>query len=349
MSIYKLTIRAWPGSPYWYYDLLLSGKRLRGSTGLRRAEYSKEEAYRHALIDLHIDGDEQPEPGEESIGWLRDYILRWARHEGRADKTIEAYEGAFRHFIGYLTAQYPVKDIQRITVIRFQEHLLANGLKPGSVNIYCRHLRAAFGRLVDDEILDRNPFRKFRTLHDGSESPRHLSLDEIKRFLASVQTEKNEAYRRLLYLYLFIGRRRCEVLDLHRNDVDLDQMIIRIENNKDRADRKQVLDLSQSPEFIRDSVRWFMERSNSDYPFKVCHKDTISRRAKKHFLAAGLSGDLKLHSLRHTFVSRALNQGVDIYKVKEWLGHSRVAVTEMYAHDRPEGGIDLNIDVNISE
>ena len=46
--------------------------------------------------------------------------------------------------------------------------------------------------------------------------------------------------------------------------------------------------------------------------------------------------DFILHALRHTCASRLVNAGIDLYVVKEWLGHSSIQVTERYAHLAPQ-------------
>ncbi|MFC1552773.1 tyrosine-type recombinase/integrase [Candidatus Latescibacterota bacterium] len=59
--------------------------------------------------------------------------------------------------------------------------------------------------------------------------------------------------------------------------------------------------------------------------------------------AAGLSEDYHLHTFRHTFVSKVLRDGENILKLKEWLGHSSVKVTEVYVHDKPQGAVEINV------
>ena len=52
----------------------------------------------------------------------------------------------------------------------------------------------------------------------------------------------------------------------------------------------------------------------------------------------GLSGDTEfvMHALRHTTATRLIDKGIDLYTVKEWLGHSTIQVTERYAHLNPD-------------
>ena len=54
--------------------------------------------------------------------------------------------------------------------------------------------------------------------------------------------------------------------------------------------------------------------------------------------AMGLSGDTEfvMHALRHTTATRLIDKGIDLFTVKEWLGHSTIQVTERYAHLNPD-------------
>lgn len=64
--------------------------------------------------------------------------------------------------------------------------------------------------------------------------------------------------------------------------------------------------------------------------------DTISKFVKRYMKKAGLSDSFVAHSLRHTFASHLVLQGMQIYTLSKLLGHSNVATTEKYAHLSPE-------------
>ncbi|MCD6308891.1 MAG: site-specific integrase [Candidatus Latescibacteria bacterium] len=302
-----------------------------------------EEQAREAVLQHFGIIPKQPEPGSETLLWLARETIRRTEREGRRPGTVKLYKHSIQHLIDVLGENYPVADVKRSHVGDLQDSLLSTGTSPAYINLICRHLRAAFERLVDDETLDRNPFRKFKSLDDAAAEPKHLSKDEVMRFLESVAAEKNEAHRRLIYLYLFTGRRCQEILNIERSDVTPipgGAYSIRIENIKDRRHRKQTITVGPP---VAEHVVWFLNQSKSDHPFRACHPHSISRTVKKHMRAAGLSEAYHLHSLRHTFVTLALKRGENIWKLKDWLGHSTVKVTEGYAHDKPEGGIDIGI------
>ena len=60
-------------------------------------------------------------------------------------------------------------------------------------------------------------------------------------------------------------------------------------------------------------------------------------KLKKYVTEIGLDGKLHFHSFRHTFASWLVQDGVSLYEVQKLLGHSNIAVTQVYSHLQPEG------------
>ena len=96
-------------------------------------------------------------------------------------------------------------------------------------------------------------------------------------------------------------------------------------------------DTREIPEVVIEDFRYFLLKNfNSPKPFNVCRPNTYTHWTKKLLREAGLSEDLHLHSLRHTFVTLALNNGANIRETQKYLGHTKVSTTELYAHDNVE-------------
>lgn len=155
-----------------------------------------------------------------------------------------------------------------------------------------------------------------------------------------VLRDEKEEYRRLIYIYIFTGRRRCEILDIERKDIDLENNCFRIVNNKDSNLRKQKLPI---PSEIREDFEFFIKRNRSNKPFGILKPRSVTLMVKRIMNKAGLPKSIHLHSLRHTFVSLALKNGVSLWEIKKWLGHSSIVTTEIYAHGEIERAIDIGI------
>ena len=343
----KPTVYTRPRSKWWYVSWYHSGKRTQKSCkpwGICTDTHTEDEAVQAIMFRLglsSVPGLAQ-ENGTKDLAWFRTYLQRRLNRESKRKGTVYLYLDSIDRLTALFGSSWLISDIKRTAVGRLQDAMIAQGISPAYINLTCRHIRAAFNRLVKDEFLDKNPFQGFEKLRESNNGkPLHLKPDEVNRFLAAVRNIDREDLRRLIPIYLFTGRRRTEILNTPRWKVDLNHMLMSVKNVKDRGHTEQMLDI---PEAIQDDIRWLMEQNSSDYPFRVCRPNTLTRRVKECMRAADLPEEYHLHTLRHTFVTLAPQSGENIWKVKEWLGHSTVLVTEGYAHDHPSGGISLGVE-----
>ena len=167
--------------------------------------------------------------------------------------------------------------------------------------------------------------------HNRKAKKKSLTLDEAKRFLTTLEDLKNENARRLIRILLFTGIRRSELLYIEREDVDMRAGTFQSMNIKS-GDRHKVS--RQIPEQVWSDFNYFMHKTGSHRPFKVCHPDTFTHWVKLALRAVGLSEDLHLHSLRHTFISLGLERGsVTVRQMQKYVDHAKLSTTELYIHD----------------
>ena len=126
------------------------------------------------------------------------------------------------------------------------------------------------------------------------------------------------------------GCRLEEILKLEYEDVNFEANLISIWINKGEKPRsipmtKRVRNIMEARK-VNDQIKPFR--------LKSYQAENAWRWVRKQM---GLEHDPEfiLHALRHTCASRLVNKGVDLYVVKEWLGHSTIQVTEKYAHLAP--------------
>ncbi len=111
---------------------------------------------------------------------------------------------------------------------------------------------------------------------------------------------------------------------------------------RDKRTRRIVI-----PESIRGDVLYFLEtRPDSDYPFAIVTANRLSILINRWLRDAGITGK-KLHSFRHTFATRVVNDTeYNIRDAQLALGHSSIRITEGYVHDRETPkAINLKIDI----
>ena len=165
--------------------------------------------------------------------------------------------------------------------------------------------------------------------------PMLLSRDEVSRIFKATDNMKHHA---LLSLVYGSGLRVSEAVRLRAEHIDSKKMLVRIDQSKGRKDRYTILSKT-SLELLREYWRtyqpekwlFFTKDKNKPMPSETAQK--VYYLAKKK---AGVTRGRGIHTLRHCFASHALEQGVQLFVLKRWLGHASIKTTCMYLHASPE-------------
>ena len=184
-----------------------------------------------------------------------------------------------------------------------------------------------FFRLYDreDRVIQLPAIKNDRKL------PVVLSREELKRLFFTPQRLKQRVLFALIYS---AGLRVGEVCNLKIGDIDSDRMQIRIVKSKGKHDRYVVLST-----YILRGLRKYIKSSKPQvYLFngKVKGEPLGHSSVQQSFCLAvkkaGITKDVSVHSLRHTYATHLLEEGVDIVTIKELLGHASIKTTMMYLH-----------------
>lgn len=165
--------------------------------------------------------------------------------------------------------------------------------------------------------------------------PMLLSRDEVGCILHATDNLKHHALLALIY---GSGLRVSEAVSLRAENIDSKKMLVRIDQSKGRKDRYTILS-QKSLELLREYWRtyqpgkwlFFTNDTNKPMPSETAQK--IYYRAKEK---AGVIRGRGVHTLRHCFATHSLEQGVQLFVLKRWLGHTSIKTTCMYLHASPE-------------
>ncbi len=161
-----------------------------------------------------------------------------------------------------------------------------------------------------------------------SKLPVVLSRDEIGRIIGSISNLKHKI---LVSLSYGAGLRVSEAINLEIKDIDLRELTIHIKGAKGNKDRITIF-----PEKLKnDILNLIGNKDQDDYLFKSERGGKLSERtAQKIFENAlcksGVKKDATFHSLRHSFATHLLENGVDVRYVQELLGHQNIRTTQLY-------------------
>jgi integrase len=198
-------------------------------------------------------------------------------------------------------------------------------VRPSSVNVALRSLKALFARASEWALLDNNVFWRIKMVRVPQQPPHYLNRQEQISLLSVVDDQS----LKLLFEFLFnTGLRIGEALALRWQDIDLVRRQISIVNSqahltKTRSNR--VVPLNEN------ALNALPGKGNGDHvfgrngvPFNVSY---VSHRFKHYVRIAGMAETTHLHSTRHSFASNLAEKNVDLYVIGKLLGHSSPATT----------------------
>jgi len=165
-----------------------------------------------------------------------------------------------------------------------------------------------------------------------------LSKAEVWRMLCSLKLLK---HRMLIGLLYGCGLRCFEARNVRIRDLDFDRMVLHVIQGKNRKDRyvplskylirglRKYIDSEQPGEWLFNGQPGGRGGGDFDSRYSQRGVQWVVKQAARH---AGVSKDVHVHTLRHTFATHLLEDGLDILTVKELLGHERIETTMVYLH-----------------
>lgn len=164
--------------------------------------------------------------------------------------------------------------------------------------------------------------------------PQILSQQEVKGL---IEATKNLKHKTALMVMYSAGLRIGEVVCLKVRDIDSDRMLIRVEQAKGKKDRYTLLSpialhmLRQYWKGYRPTGQWLFEGRDRSCHWSIRSLQQVFKRSAHK---AGIRKSVSSHSLRHSFATHLLEQGIDTLTIKELLGHSHLQTTARYLHVR---------------
>jgi integrase/recombinase XerD len=234
--------------------------------------------------------------------------------------------GRFATFLGRSPATATAEDVRR-----FQIEQRDAGVPTPTMNSIVSALRFFFTQTIDRPDLAR---KLIRTAHPRN-LPVVLSPDEVTRLLNATTCLKHQAALSVAY---GAGLRVAEVAALKVTDVDSERMLLRVERGKGGRYRNAILPadlLTLLREWwkvgrqqgVMHPQGWLFPGQNATKPISTRHLHRIVVEAA---LAAEITKRVGPHTLRHSFATHLLEDGVDIRVIQVLLGHSKLETTSLY-------------------
>lgn len=318
-------------SKYYWSKFTLNGKLHQFSTKVknRQAALQVEAAKRLEIAT----GIKEPDPAPTLQKACDDFIDKVALE--RSEKTVQRYEGSIKPILKYFGGKTMCDKITPEKVEKFKHYLVKykspktkRALQPGTINNILTTFRMIMNRLVDLDVLTKNPARKIKTLIDEMKTPRILNFDEQKIYLFAC----SEPLKSVAVLMIELGLRPSEALSLTRDDVSLDENFIQIQKGKTKSARRK-LPLSFEARKVLEYRLRTIESENLFPGVSVIDLDHLHTKALKAIGIERFTDDyFVLYSLRHCFASRHTENQTDPVTLSELLGHADLKTLKRYAH-----------------
>jgi len=253
-----------------------------------------------------------------------DYYLE--NHSKVENKSWKKSDWVFIRALKKFFGKYYLSEINKELIARFKAERKKESVSNAGINRNLACLKSIFNRAIDwDRFNGKNPMSRVAMLKEPAGRTRYLERADIKRLMDCCDND----FLPYIIVAFNTGLRFSEQLSLKWKDIDFNNEIISVYLTK--SGKKRVLPMNDDLKSILNSIP-----KNPESPFIFCDKNGKSnifvrgafQRAKKK---AGIK-DFHWHDIRHTTASHLAMSGVDLYTIKDLLGHSTLKMTERYAH-----------------
>ena len=232
-----------------------------------------------------------------------------------ARKSVKSYTLIVENFLDFC-GNSPINEVSVKSFI--QKEI---GCKnPSSVSTQISALKFFFEKVLNGRLSLNHPKRDRKI-------PNILSAEEVRRMIEITNNIKHKLIIKILY---GCGLRVSELTNLRKEDIDLEENLIKINLSKGRKDR-----FVKIPSSIKEELKNYMSLTNSEILFESAREGklttaTIQKIVSNSAKKAGIKKRVYPHLLRHSFATHLLEQGTDLRIIQKLLGHSDVKTTQIY-------------------
>ena len=271
-----------------------------------------------------------------------DYLLL---EKNYSPLTLKAYLADLQAFKKFLVLEFQANTIDDVNYQQIRNwivSLVECGISNRSINRKTSSLNTYYKFLLKINTITVNPLNKHKALKVSkkiqvpfSEGELHQVLDELN----SVTDFEGLRNRLIIELFYATGIRRIELVQLRLSDVDLSNRTLKVLGKRNKERLIPLLDsvLKTIEIYLkqRDELEDVVDKSHLFLTKKgvKIYETLVYRIINDYFSKVSSKVKRSPHILRHSFATHLLNQGANLNAVKELLGHSSLAATQIYTHN----------------
>ncbi len=264
----------------------------------------------------------------------------WPAQAHKADGSLVAEKALYSKWIEPVLREKIVSQISANDIDRIKTNMSRAKKAPSSIKYALSVVSQVWTlALRDGFVVDKCPVTQIVLPKKDNKRQRYLNKEEISKFLNEIKKHSNTVYEMSL-MAIDCGLRFGEIAGLKWADCDFSRGMMLIRDPKSSVNRyafmtNRIRDVLDRHENKKNGLI-FVDRNGN----RISKVSNTFRRIADEMFNEGIKDSrmrVCFHTLRHTFASRLVQNGVSLFEVKELLGHSDFAMTQRYSHLSPEG------------
>lgn len=267
--------------------------------------------------------------------------------------TLTAYRGDLQNFIAHCTEHQCLTSVAEVRHLHIRAWIVVQmqaGQSSRSINRRLSCLKTYFRFLKKRRLLEKDPMQKVVAPKTGKRLPVFVQENQMAALFTHIEFGdgyKGQLHRLVLELLYATGLRRSEASNLKISDIDIGRSVLRIsgKGNKERV--------APFARYLGDLLENFLVVRNATFPAtkepwlflnrkgERLIPESIYQIVRRHLSAVTTVEQRSPHVLRHSFATHLSNHGADLNAIKELLGHSNLAATQIYMHNNIERLIEV--------
>ncbi|WP_299625787.1 tyrosine-type recombinase/integrase [uncultured Tenacibaculum sp.] len=259
--------------------------------------------------------------------------------------TVLAYKTDLIAFKDFCVVEFDQESLENVHYNQIRNWIVSlvdQGVTNRTINRKVSSLKTFYKFLQKIEEIEVNPLAKHKALKTQKKQEIPFSIKEMENVFVEFNEDDFVSLRDKLIVELFYstGMRRIELINIKRSDVSLSSKTIKVlgKRNKERI-------VPLIPTVIETLEKYLAEKreinTNTEHLLitekgNKIYETLVYRVINRYFSKVSTKTKKSPHILRHTFATQLLNQGADLNSVKELLGHSSLASTQVYTHNNLE-------------
>tara|TARA_B110000003_G_scaffold113243_1_gene115819 strand:- start:608 stop:1498 length:891 start_codon:yes stop_codon:yes gene_type:complete len=257
--------------------------------------------------------------------------------------TITAYKNDLYSLKNFCVETYQQEDLENINYSQIRSwivYMVESKVSNRSINRKISSLKSFYKYLQKIKLITISPLTNHKALKTRKKIQIPFSINEVNEVLLTISKEasfKDIRDKLIVELFYSTGMRRAELINLKISSINFSEKHIKVlgKRNKER-----LLPLISS---VVESLKLYIKfrdkiKCKSDYLLLTqkgnkIYETLVYRVINNYFSKVSSKLKKSPHILRHSFATHLINEGADLNSVKELLGHSSLASTQVYTHN----------------